>query len=161
MIFTAFTMYIKYKYPFCENRFFMITMQSQFPKCKNIQTWKSEWLIIPWNFFWIISASNFSSFYGNFLCCTYLLSHVQLFATYWTIGRQTPLSMGILQTRILKWVAMPSSRGSSQPRDWTRSPALQVDRFFTIWATREALLWEYAMLNILGIWMDYYFCCFR
>ena len=26
---------------------------------------------------------------------------------------------GILQTRILEWVAMPSSRGSSWPRDWT------------------------------------------
>ena len=29
---------------------------------------------------------------------------------------------GILQARILEWIAMPSSRGSSQPRDWTRSP---------------------------------------
>ena len=27
---------------------------------------------------------------------------------------------GILQARILEWVAMPSSRGSSQPRDQTR-----------------------------------------
>ena len=27
---------------------------------------------------------------------------------------------GILQTRILEWVAMPSSRGSSPPRDQTR-----------------------------------------
>ena len=35
----------------------------------------------------------------------------------WTVARQAPLSMGILQARILKWVAMPSSRGSSQPRD--------------------------------------------
>ena len=26
---------------------------------------------------------------------------------------------GILQARILEWVALPSSRGSSQPRDWT------------------------------------------
>ena len=26
--------------------------------------------------------------------------------------------MGILQTRILEWVAMPSYRRSSQPRDW-------------------------------------------
>ena len=26
---------------------------------------------------------------------------------------------GILQTRILEWVAMPSSRGSSRPMDWT------------------------------------------
>ena len=33
------------------------------------------------------------------------------------IACQAPLSMGILQARILEWVAMPSSRGSSQPRD--------------------------------------------
>ena len=33
------------------------------------------------------------------------------------IAHQAPLSMGILQARILEWVAMPSSRGSSQPRD--------------------------------------------
>ena len=34
---------------------------------------------------------------------------------------------GILQARILKWVAFPFSSGSSQPRDRTRSPALQAD----------------------------------
>ena len=34
---------------------------------------------------------------------------------------------GILQARILKWVAMPSSRGSSQPRDRPVSPALQTN----------------------------------
>ena len=34
---------------------------------------------------------------------------------------------GILQARILEWVATPSSRGSSQPRDQTQSPTLQVD----------------------------------
>ena len=34
---------------------------------------------------------------------------------------------GILQARILEWVAMPSSRGSSQPRDQTAPPALQAD----------------------------------
>ena len=37
----------------------------------------------------------------------------------WTIVCQTPLSMEILQTRIPEGVAVPSSRGSSQPRDWT------------------------------------------
>ena len=31
-------------------------------------------------------------------------------ATPWTIAHQAPLSMGILQARILEWVAMPSSR---------------------------------------------------
>ena len=34
---------------------------------------------------------------------------------------------GIFQARVLEWVAMPSSRGFSQPRDWTRSPALQAE----------------------------------
>ena len=47
---------------------------------------------------------------------------------------------GILQARILEWVAIPSSRGSSQPRDQTQgsSPAL-AGRFFTTsttWASR-------------------------
>ena len=35
----------------------------------------------------------------------------------WTVARQAPLSMEILQARILEWVAMPYSRGSSQSRD--------------------------------------------
>ena len=43
-----------------------------------------------------------------------LLSHIQLFAIQWTVAYQAPLSMGILQTRIVEWVAMLSSRGSSQ-----------------------------------------------
>ena len=44
---------------------------------------------------------------------------------------------GILQTRILGWVAFPFSRGSSQPRDQTQVSHL-VGRFFTNWAIREA-----------------------
>ena len=39
--------------------------------------------------------------------------------TLWTVACQAPLSMEILQARILEWVAMLSSRGSSQPRDRT------------------------------------------
>ena len=44
----------------------------------------------------------------------------QLFARPWTVACQAPLSIGILQARILKLAAMPSSRGSSQPRDRTQ-----------------------------------------
>ena len=50
---------------------------------------------------------------------------------------QIPLSLGILQARILEWVAMPSSRLSSQPRDQTQV-SLIAGRFFISWATREA-----------------------
>ena len=35
--------------------------------------------------------------------------------------------LGIYQARILEWVAMPSSRKSSQPSDQTASPASPVD----------------------------------
>ena len=46
---------------------------------------------------------------------------------------------GILQTRILEWVAIPFSRGSSQPRDLTQLSHI-AGRFFTLWAIREACL---------------------
>ena len=42
------------------------------------------------------------------------------FATPWIVARQDPLSMGILQARILEWVAMLSTRESSQPRGRTQ-----------------------------------------
>ena len=47
------------------------------------------------------------------------LSYVWLFATLWTISCLTPLFMDILQARILGWVAVPSSKGSSRLRDGT------------------------------------------
>ena len=53
------------------------------------------------------------------LCMLNHFSCVWLFVTPWTVACQVPLSMGILQARILEWVAMPSSRGSSWPRDRT------------------------------------------
>ena len=43
---------------------------------------------------------------------------------------------GILQARILEWLAMPSSRGSSRPSNWTGVSF--ASEFFTSWATREA-----------------------
>ena len=45
--------------------------------------------------------------------------------------------LGILQARILEWVAIFSSRGSSWPRDSTRISCI-AGRLFTIWATRES-----------------------
>ena len=44
---------------------------------------------------------------------------------------------GILQARILEWVAFPFSRESSQPRDWTLVFHI-AGKFFTSWTTREA-----------------------
>ena len=54
---------------------------------------------------------------------------------------------GILQTRILQWVAMPSSRGSSWPRDQPESltPPALAGGFFTTSATWEAVLFFRAL----------------
>ena len=43
---------------------------------------------------------------------------------------------GILQARILDWVAISSFKGSSQHRDWTQVSHI-AGGFFTIWATRK------------------------
>ena len=46
-----------------------------------------------------------------------MFSRVRLFATPWTVARQTPLSTGIFQARTLEWVAISFPRGSSPPRN--------------------------------------------
>ena len=63
------------------------------------------------------------------------VSCVQFFAT----PRSLPGSSihGISQARVLEWVAIPSSSGSSQPRDWTQVSCIAC-RFFTVWVIREA-----------------------
>ena len=71
-------------------------------------------------------------------CTLSHFSHIWLCMTVWTIGRQAPLSLRIFQARILEWVAMLSSRGSSQPRDQTTLSCF-AGRFFTVWATSS--LW--------------------
>ena len=57
-----------------------------------------------------------------FYLCACVLCHfscVQLFATQWMWSLAGSSVHGILQTRILDWVAIPFSRGSSQTREWT------------------------------------------
>ena len=65
--------------------------------------------------------------------CYAVLSHsvVSDSATPWNIACQAPLSMRILQARILEWVAKPCSRGSSQPKDRTQVSCI-AGGFFTV-----------------------------
>ena len=69
-----------------------------------------------------------------------MLSHfsrVRLFATLWTVARRAPLSMGILQARILEWVALLSPGDLPNPGiepASLMSPAL-AGEFFTASAT--------------------------
>ena len=60
-----------------------------------------------------------------------LVAHLCVTVTPWTVARQAPLSMGILQVRILEWAAIPFSRESSRSRDQTQVSCI-VGRFSTI-----------------------------
>ena len=71
---------------------------------------------------------------------------------------------GILQARILEWIALPFSRGSSQPRDWTQVSHI-AGRFFTSWHTREAPSiynycknWLYSLCYTIYILQVYFIC---
>ena len=69
------------------------------------------------------------------ICCiACMLSHVQLFANFWTASSQVPLSMGILE-----WVAVSFFRGFSQPRDQTYSS--HVSRIGR-WILYHCATWE-------------------
>ena len=68
---------------------------------------------------------------------------------------------GILQARILQWVAMPFSRVSSLPRDGTWVSWI-VGRFFIIWATREAYKYIkviYKLIVNVVLHIKINFCC--
>ena len=69
-----------------------------------------------------LGAATVAAFHSQRKCSLCALSHaVMSDSTPWTVARQDP--WGILQARILEWVATPSSRGSSQ----SRSPTLHAD----------------------------------
>ena len=76
-----------------------------------------------------------------------LLSRVWLFAIPGSPVHE------ILQARILEWVAISCSEGSSQPRDYPQVSCI-AGRFFTIWATREASLWWVEQSNGSQIWEE-------
>ena len=63
--------------------------------------------------------------------------------------------MEILQARILEWVAIFFFRGSSQPRDWIQVSCI-VSGFFTIWATREALIYLKGNKYFVLIWIIFF-----
>ena len=89
---------------------------------------------------WTAAHQASLSFTVSQLCRVYLFSHVQVFVCSPT-GSSPPGSSvhGILRAKILEWVAISFSRGSSQLRDQTQVSYI-AGGFCTMWTTREALL---------------------
>ena len=89
-----------------------------------------------WVTYWIRSDQISHSVMSDWIVKWKSLSCVWLLATPWTVAHQAPLSMEILQARILEWAVILFFRGSSWPRDQTWVSYV-ADGFFTIWPTRE------------------------
>jgi len=132
---------------------------------------------------WKISSYSFISFFTSLLslslCALYWLQ-VCIDLANWTdlnkvkvkVAQSCPTLWnpmdytvhGILQARILEWVAVPFSRGPSKPRDRTQVSCIvggfftQVSciagGFFTNWAIREAPFWtERLQFSSLWLWL--------
>ena len=54
---------------------------------------------------------------------------------------------GIFQARVLEWVAISFSRGSSRPKDWTQVSRI-ASRRFTLWAIRALPQGLYLILTL-------------
>ena len=87
-------------------------------------TWLSDWTELNWSDIileWMNEVAQFCPTLCNPMDCSLSGSPVH----------------GILQARILDWVGISFSRGSSQPSDPTQVSCI-TGRFFTVWATRES-----------------------
>ena len=94
------------------------------------------------------------SYLAGHVCVLNRFSPVWLCVTPWTAAHQAPLSMGISQARILEWVAISFSRGSSQAWDWT-CVSCTGRRILYQWPTREIhnnLLPCFSVTLLLGIY---------
>ena len=81
----------------------------------------THWLLVEMTLWacWIKQTILLLSSASFYLSCCVLghFSRVWLFATPWTVACQAPLPVGFFRQQY--WIAMPFSRGSSQPRDRT------------------------------------------
>ena len=72
------------------------------------------------------------------VCMISRFSRVQLFVTPMDCSLPGSSVLGFPQARILEWVAISFSRGSSKLRDCTQVSCI-AGRFFTFWTIRKAL----------------------
>ena len=101
--------------------------------------------------FFMTITTNTTKYSILLFCCSIILFLVaflffwKCLVTQWYLTFCDPMDCSlpgssvhaILQVRILEWVAISFSRGSSWPRDQTWVSCI-AGRFFIIWATREA-----------------------
>ena len=82
------------------------------------------------------------------VCCAELLNHVGLLATPRTVTHQAPLSTGILQARILEWVAVPLLQGIFPTQGW--NPGLPQCRWILYHLSHKGSAHTCMCLSVCG-----------
>ena len=86
---------------------------------------KDEYLLnLLYKYYFLFKSVSFTHLIIIHFACLNHFSHIQLFVTLWTIAPPGTSVHGILQARILEWVAISSFRESSWPRDRIRVSCL-------------------------------------
>ena len=78
-----------------------------------------EWIYFSLSWKEIYGITNLPVHSKRHCCCLVSKSCLTLFVALWTVAHQGSSVHGSFQARILEWVVISSSRGSSQPRGWT------------------------------------------
>ena len=106
-------------------------------------SFKSTGLLSPWKWSEVIVK---------------LLSHVQLFATLWTVAHQAPLSMGFSRQEYWSGLPFPSPGDLPDPGIEPRSPALQADALTSeppVWDQCNcAVVWAFFGIALLWDWNE-------
>ena len=92
--------------------------------------------LYPWN-------TNCRLYFKNFCVCAQFLSHVQFFATPWTVAHQAPLSIGFPRQEYWTGLPFPSPEDLPTPGIEPTSLASPIlaGRFFTAVPPKNTLYW--------------------
>ena len=83
------------------------------------------------------------------VCLHKLLSHIQVFATTWTVARQAPLSMGLSKQKYWSGLSFPSPGDLLDPGIELRSPALQAESLLSEPPGKPICLYYYVLYFVM------------
>ena len=130
-----------------------------FPSSRKAAPWKSHTCTAPWKqklhtpfcthltqhwdhlstYMFSTSAKDNEEICSKHFCCCLVAKLYLTFCNNMDCSPPGSSVHGISQARILEWIAISFSRGSSRPRNQTRVSCI-AGRRFTVWATRELLI---------------------
>ena len=111
------------------------------PRVPSLIKWVQGQYLLFWGLNWNNRCRMLHILYSMYIyCCCLITKSCLILCDPMDCSPPGSFIYGIFQARILEWIAIPFSRGSSQPRDWTQFSCI-ADRFFTMSHQRYQVLY--------------------